>query len=203
MRLRIAIAGLAMGACALTAGAQMGGALKDGSARKADTTAGDRISPAKALDDMLSMFEHEVSSVAKAMPADKYNFAPSVSMFASGQTVKYDGVRTFVQEVTHVAEANYYFYSAVSGLKPDVDTSKIKTMTSKEDAVAALAGSFAFAHKAIATITAANAFETIKGADGMHTRATLAAFGVAHGNDHYGQMVEYLRMNGIVPPGSK
>jgi uncharacterized damage-inducible protein DinB len=160
-------------------------------------------SPAKALDDLLSLFEHEALGVAMAMPADKYNFAPSAGMFAPGQTVKYEGVRTFAQEVTHVAEANYYFYSAVSGLKPDVDTTKIGSLTSKQDAVAALAGSLAFAHKAIATITAANAFEPIKGADGMRTRATLAAFGVAHGYDHYGQMVEYLRMNGIVPPGSK
>ncbi len=102
-----------------------------------------------------------------------------------------------------MAEANYYFYSTLSGLKPDMDRKQIAMLTKKEDAVAALAASFAFAHRAIATITLENAFETIKGADGMHTRATLAAFGVAHGYDHYGQMVEYLRMNGIVPPGSK
>jgi uncharacterized damage-inducible protein DinB len=80
---------------------------------------------------------------------------------------------------------------------------KINAMTTKDEAVAVLASSFEFAHKAIATITSANAFETIKGADGMHTRATLAAFAVAHGYDHYGQWVEYLRMNGMVPPGSK
>jgi uncharacterized damage-inducible protein DinB len=69
--------------------------------------------------------------------------------------------------------------------------------------VAALEKSFVFAHKAIATITAENAFLAIKPVDGQNTRATLAAFGVAHGFDHYGQMVEYLRMNGMVPPGSK
>ena len=203
MRLRIAIAGLMMGACALTAGAQMGASRNDGVARKNGAGVEAMASPAKALDDLLSLFEHEAMGVAMAMPADKYNFAPNAGMFAEGQTVKFDAVRTFAQEVTHVAEANYYFYSAVSGLKPDVDTTKIETLTSKQDAVAALAGSLAFAHKAIATITAANAFESIKGADGIHTRSTLAAFGVAHGYDHYGQMVEYLRMNGIVPPGSK
>jgi plastocyanin len=196
-------ASLVLGACSLTATAQMGAAPNDGVARKNGAAPGTMVSPAKALDDLLSLFEREAMGVAMAMPADKYGFAPSAAMFAPGQTVKYEGVRTFAQEVTHVAEANYYFYSAVSGLKPDVDTTKIESLTSKEDAVAALAGSIAFAHKAIATITAENAFETIKGADGMHTRATLAAFGVAHGYDHYGQMVEYLRMNGIVPPGSK
>jgi uncharacterized damage-inducible protein DinB len=141
--------------------------------------------------------------VVKAMPADKYGFAPIAGTFAAGSPEKFAGVRTFAAEVTHVAEANYYFYSAVSGLKPDVDMKSIETLTSKEDCVAMLAKSFAFAHKAIATITVENAFVGIKPVDGMDTRASLAAFGVAHGYDHYGQMVEYLRMNGILPPGSK
>jgi hypothetical protein len=160
-------------------------------------------SPAQAMDELLSLYEHEAMGVVKAMPADKYTFAPSTATFAPGQGEKFDGVRTFVQEVTHVAEANYYFYSSLSGLKPDVDMTKIESLTSKDDAVAVLAKSFAFGHRAIATITPANAFLTIKAVDGMQTRVSLAAFAVAHGYDHYGQMVEYLRMNGIVPPGSK
>jgi uncharacterized damage-inducible protein DinB len=166
-------------------------------------TAGAVMSPAKALDDMLNVYEGQAMGVVKVMPAQKYDFAPSAAIFAAGQTPKFDTVRTFGQQVAHVAEANYYFYSMISGVKPDVDMNKIETMTKKDEAVAALAGSFAFGHKAIATITAANAFGTIKGADGMHTRVTLAAFAVAHGYDHYGQWVEYLRMNGLVPPGSK
>lgn len=196
MRVRMMVAVMALGACSMFANAQMKSMDMQGA------TAG-ATSPAKALDDMLNLFENEAMGVAKAMPADKYDFAPSAKNFASGQGAKFDTVRTFGQQVAHVAQANYYFYSTVSGLKPDVDMKKMESMTKKDEAVAALAGSFAFAHKAIATITAANAFETIKGADGMHTRATLAAFGVAHGYDHYGQLVEYLRMNGIVPPGSK
>ncbi len=84
-----------------------------------------------------------------------------------------------------------------------MDPRAILKMTKKDDVVAALAASFAFAHKAIATLTPANAFEVIKSPEpGFQTRATLAAFGIAHGFDHYGQMVEYLRMNGIVPPAS-
>ena len=89
------------------------------------------------------------------------------------------------------------------GIKPDVDMRAIAKLTTKDECVKALADSFAFGHKALATVTSANAFESIKGADGMHTRVTVADFAVAHGYDHYGQMVEYLRMNGIVPPGSK
>ena len=198
MRVQGMAAVVVLGCCGWTAGAQMGGMQMQES--KPAVTA---ESPAQALDELLSLYEHEAMGVVNAMPADKYSFAPNPTTFASGQGEKFDGVRTFVQQVTHVAEANYYFYSSMSGLKPDVDITKIESLTSKEDAVAMLAKSFAFGHKAIATITVENAFLTIKSVDGMQARVSLAAFAVAHGYDHYGQMVEYLRMNGIVPPGSK
>ena len=201
MRLRTMVVTIALGAGILSVNSMRAGAqMKMDMPAKPEMTA---MSPAKALDEMLSLYEQEAMGVVKEMPADKYSFAPSAAIFVPGQGVKFDTVRTFGQQVAHVAEANYYFYSTLSGLKPDVDMKKIATMTNKDEAVAILASSFAFGHKAIATITAANAFETIKGADGMHTRATVAAFAVAHGYDHYGQWVEYLRMNGMVPPGSK
>jgi hypothetical protein len=102
-----------------------------------------------------------------------------------------------------VAQANYFFYGMVSGLKPDVDVKALANLTGKDDAVAALAASFVFAHKAVATLTPANAFEVLKTQfPGVQTRSTLASFGVAHAFDHYGQICEYLRMNGIVPPAS-
>lgn len=160
---------------------------------------GSAANPAKEIDGMLSLFQAEMMGAAKAMPADKYEFAPKTAMIAGS---KFDGVRSFAAQVSHVIAANYYFYSLVGDLKIDVDVKAIETMTKKDDLVAALAACFAFAHKAVATITPANAFLVIKGADGMNTRATLATFGVAHGYDHYGQLVEYLRMNGIVPPAS-
>jgi len=198
MRLGMMVAAMALGCCAMGAQAQMGGM-----AMPAAAPVGSVESPAKALDKLVSLYEGEAMGVVKAMPADKYSFAPSEGTFAAGSPEKFAGVRTFAQQVTHIAEANYYFYMSVSGLKPDVDMKKIETMTSKEDCVEILAKSFAFGHKAIATITAENAFVGIKPVDGMDTRASLAAFGVAHGYDHYGQLVEYLRMNGVLPPGSK
>ena len=67
----------------------------------------------------------------------------------------------------------------------------------------ALKDSFAFAHQAVETITAENAFEEIAEKDGTNTRASITAFSLAHTNDHYGQMVVYLRMNGIIPPASR
>jgi uncharacterized damage-inducible protein DinB len=164
---------------------------------------GSMATPAAAFDSQLGVIEWEMMGAVKAMPADKFGFAPSAAIFAPGQKTEFATVRTFAQQATHVAEANYFFYGIVSGLKPDVDVQGLAKLTSKDDVVAALAGSFAFAHKAIATLTAANSFEVVKSPEpGFQTRATLAAFGIAHANDHYGQMVEYLRMNGIVPPAS-
>jgi uncharacterized damage-inducible protein DinB len=180
----------------LAAQAQMGGAAKQ-------TAPGAIATPAEAFDSQLSLIEGEMMSAVKAMPAEKFSFAPSAAIFVPGQATEFATVRTFAQQATHVAEANYFFYSIVSGMKPDVDPRSILKLTQKDDVVAALAGSFAFAHKAIATLTPANSFEVIKSPEpGFQTRATLAAFGIAHGFDHYGQMVEYLRMNGIVPPAS-
>jgi uncharacterized damage-inducible protein DinB len=191
----------AMCLCGVGAKAQMGSA-------QVAIAPGTAVEPSKALDDLLKLFEEEVVGVAKAMPADKYSFTPSAATFATGSPAKFDTVKSFSQQVTHIALANYYFYSSVGAMKPDVDMAALQKMyndpkTSKDDAMKALTGSIAFAHKAIATLTAANAFNAIKPIDGQNTRASLAAFGVAHGYDHYGQMVEYLRMNGIVPPGSK
>jgi uncharacterized damage-inducible protein DinB len=160
--------------------------------------------PAAAFDSQLSLIEDQMMSAVKAMPADKFAFAPSAAVFTAAQKPAFDKVRTFAGQATHVAEANYFFFSTISGLKPDVDVKGIEKLTSKDEVVAALAGSFAYAHKAIATITVANAFEVIKSPEpGFQTRATLASFGVSHAFDHYGQMVEYMRMNGVVPPASK
>jgi uncharacterized damage-inducible protein DinB len=193
MRIKINLAAAVLALSTLTATAQMGKAPSLGAV-------GTPADPAKAIDLMLNLFEHEAMGVVKTMPADKFSFAPNHAIFAPTQGEKFEGVRTFVQQVTHVAQANYYFFSTISGTKPDVDVKAIDKITTKEEAVAALAASFAFGHKAVATITPENAFTVIKGADGMDTRATLATFAVAHGYDHYGQMVEYLRMNGLTPP---
>jgi uncharacterized damage-inducible protein DinB len=198
MRLRM-FAGcwiLAMTAIAATAQMPMDGA-------QSGAKAGAIVTPSKAVDAQLNLIEGEMMGVVKAMPADKYVFAPSAAIFAPGQKTEFATVRTFAQQATHVAEANYFFYTAVSGLKPDVDVAGFSKLKNKDEVVAALAGSFAFAHKAIATLTPSNSFEVVAIPESaLMTRATLAQFGVSHAFDHYGQMVEYLRMNGIVPPAS-
>ena len=190
---------LALGLLACCTGLGAGQAAMAGG----NATAGAAMSPAKAEDALLSLYEHELMDVVKTMPAEKFSFAPSSLIFTANEGAKYEGVRTFGQQVAHLTQANYYFFSSFPGVKTEVNIESLSGIKSKDEAISALAASFTFAHQAIATITAANAFETIKGVDGMSTRATVASFAAAHGFDHYGQMVEYLRMNGLVPPGSK
>jgi len=189
---------LVLGVSSLVATAQMAMGGSD-----SGPAVGTIAAPSKAVDSQLSLIEGQMMGAVKAMPAEKFSFAPSAAIFVPAQTTQFATVRTFAQQATHVAQANYYFYMVISGLKPDVEVAGIGKLTKKEDVVAALAGSFAFGHKAIATLTAANAFEVVKlDEPGMWTRGTVAQFGVSHAFDHYGQMVEYLRMNGIVPPAS-
>ena len=181
----------------VTVQAQMGGMA--GAPAAPAAAPGAAVDPAKSFDASVSQIERLWMGAAQAMPADKYSFAPSAAIFVPGQTVKYDGVRTFAQIVTHTIQANYSMFSAIGGIKPDVDTAAIAKLTSKDDIVKALADTFAFAHKAVANVTAANAFESVRG---MQTRASMQAGAVGHAEDEYGQAVEYLRMNGIVPPAS-
>jgi len=197
MQFRLITACFVLGMGSLVAMAQMGADAGKGPA------AGTVVSPAVALDSELSLIEGEMMGSVKAMPAEKFAFAPSASIFVPGQATEFATVRTFAQQATHVAQANYFFFGMVSGLKPDVDVRAIGKITNKDEVVAALAASFAFGHKAIATLTAANAFEVLKTPEpGIQTRSTFAGFAISHANDHYGQMVEYLRMNGLAPPAS-
>jgi uncharacterized damage-inducible protein DinB len=150
--------------------------------------------PAQAFNKLLSAQAEEMVATAEAMPAEKYNFAPTSGDFK--------GVRTFGQQVTHVAQAQYFFFSKF-GTKPTVDVKAIGNLTSKDEVVKALKDSFAYAQQAVGTMTPQNAFEEVSEVDGANTRATITAVSLAHTNDHYGQMVEYLRMNGIIPPASR
>lgn len=157
------------------------------------------VAPADSFNAILSLTESEIVGAAEAMPADKYEFAPSASMG------EFKGVRTFGSQVKHLAEANYLFFKGW-GVGNAVDSKTIEALTSKDDIVKALKDSYTFAHAAVSSITPENAFMSVQGPlpDRLKpTRASMAAFCVAHSMDHYGQLVEYLRMNGIIPPASR
>ena len=147
----------------------------------------------KIYDEQFSSLEHELVPLAEAMPADKYDFKPTKGTF--------EGVRTFGQQLTHIAASQYYYFGNF-GVTGGVDSDAIDKLTKKDDIIQALRNSYAFAQQAIDTITVENAFEPL-GGEHKATRAGLVAATLAHTNDHYGQMVVYLRMNGIVPPASR
>jgi hypothetical protein len=117
-------------------------------------------------------------------------------------------VRSFGQQVKHVAAVNYLVGAAILEEKPLVDIGgengpdSVKT---KADIVKFLKDSFAYVHKAVGTINDGNLLSPIKSpfGEGMVTRLGMATLIVGHCFDHYGQMVEYLRMNAIIPPASR
>ncbi len=158
-------------------------------------------SVASIVDREISTVEKQIVEAAEAMPEDKFNFSPD-SLNIPGSD--YKGVRTFAVQVKHVASSNYFIWSPLTGDKvPESikDGNGPPDLKSKADIVKFLKDSFALGHKAATTLTAENMLQTA--GNGKSTRLHLAEFGVAHAYDHYGQMVEYLRMNGIVPPASR
>jgi uncharacterized damage-inducible protein DinB len=159
---------------------------------------------ASAIDREISIIEKEVVDAAEAMPEDKFDFSPE-KLNISGSD--YKGVRTFGQQLKHVAASNYLIWSPITGEKaPDTvnDGKGPDSMTAKADIIKYLKDSFAFGHKAVATLNTSNLVQPISSSSGRPTtRLFLATFAAAHAFDHYGQMIEYLRMNGIVPPASR
>src|SRR5580704_931146 len=156
---------------------------------------------ASVVDREISAIEKQVVEVAEAMPEDKFNFSPENLNIPGGD---YKGVRTFAVQVKHVAASNYFIWSPITGDKlPEglKDGNGPENLKTKADIIKFLKDSFALGHKAAATLTTENMFQLAE--HSKSTRLRLATFGVAHGYDHYGQMVEYLRMNGIVPPASR
>jgi uncharacterized damage-inducible protein DinB len=155
---------------------------------------------AQVLDRGVTGVEQEFVPAADAMPEDKYSFAPTVGEFK--------GVRNFGQQVKHVAAVNYIFGAAILGEKPPVDLggeSGPDSVKTKAEILKFLKDSFAYAHKAVAAMDEKNLVEPIKSpfGEGSTTRLGMATAIAAHCFDHYGQMVEYLRMNSIIPPASR
>jgi len=155
---------------------------------------------AQVLDRSVTGVENEFVPAADAMPEEKYSFAPTNGEFK--------GVRTFAQQVKHVAAVNYVVGAAILEEKPPIELGgengpdSVKT---KADIVKFLKDSFAYVHKSVGAINDGNLLSPIKSpfGEGMVTRLGMSTLIVGHCFDHYGQMVEYLRMNAIVPPASR
>jgi hypothetical protein len=156
---------------------------------------------ASVVDRQVTSIEKLVVEAADAMPADKYDFSPE-SLRIPGSD--YMGVRSFAQQVRHIAASNYAIWVPLTGDKvPDnyKGGNGPDDLKTKEQILRFLKDSYALGHRAAASLTTENILQLPEGSKSV--RLHRATFGVAHAYDHYGQMVEYLRMNGIVPPASR
>lgn len=154
----------------------------------------------QSLDFWISNTEKEVVSAADAMPEEKYSFAPTAGEF--------NGVRTFAQQVKHLAANNYRMAAIIDGQTPTPEQESEtgpESVISKAQIMDYLKGSFAALHHALAIVTKENMLEALgsRRPPRQNNRIQFAIDAVAHSYDHYGQMVEYLRMNGIAPPASR
>ena len=160
----------------------------------------DRVDPmAQTVGQWFTMIEQSFVSLADAMPADKYSFKPT----GPGA---FKDVRTFAEQVKHVACANFGFFNEIEKKQPpaDCETGGPNPAKTKAELMAYLRESFAYAGRVLRTMTSANALEPAGGPyGGMSTRLGLTTLAVWHASDHYGQLVVYLRMNGLVPPASQ
>lgn len=167
------------------------------------TTAGPRRTDTQIIDFILSFQEQRLIDIAETMPAEKYSFAPTHGEFRN--------VRSFAEQLKHIAADNYLLAAGILGEQPPVEVgageSGSNDVRSKAEIIAYLKASFAYMHRAAAAIDDANApIPTPKISpwpEGTATRLGVAIEDCVHTWDHYGQLVEYLRMNGVVPPASR
>ena len=153
---------------------------------------------AESVGGALHWTEGQFMGVAEAMPESKYDFVPSAGEFK--------GVRSFAEQVKHVACANFAFFNEIEGKTPPEHCEKGGPAPAKTKAelVKYLRDSFDYGDRVLATINAQNALTRVEGPyAGPNTRLGIAVAAVWHIADHYGQIAEYLRMNGIVPPSTQ
>lgn len=141
--------------------------------------------------------EHDFTSLADAMPEDKWSFKPTQGAFANA--------RTFAEQVKHVACANFAFANQILGEKPPprCDMGGPDPAKSKGEIMKYLHDSFEKMDQAISGTNDKNMLKPIKGQYAGDNRLSALTVAVWHISDHYGQLVEYLRMNNIVPPASR
>jgi uncharacterized damage-inducible protein DinB len=153
---------------------------------------------AETVGQWFALIEKQFVSLADAMPADKFDFKPTTGAFAD--------VRTFGEQVKHVACANFGFFNEIEKKEPPAGcgTGGPSPAKTKEEIMAYLRESFTYARRVTQTLTPENALEPAGGPyGGKSTRLGLTTLAVWHASDHYGQLVVYLRLNGIVPPASR
>src|SRR5690349_5602360 len=155
-----------------------------------------------AVERQFNKIESDILATAEAMPADKYNFTPE-NLSIKNSNLK--GVRTFAGQIMHLATDNVLIWSAITGdpVRADItDVNGPQTIRSKADIIQYLKSSFEIGRKAMGALTNKNAMDMIEFRGRKLSRLDLMFYALTHDNDHYGQMVIYLRMCGFLPPPS-
>jgi uncharacterized damage-inducible protein DinB len=150
---------------------------------------------AESISGTLQFIEGSFLALAEAMPEDKYSFIPTAG--------KFDDARSFGEQVKHVACAQFAFFNEFEGKQPPADCEKggHDPAKTKAELIQYLKASFDYSNGVLATLTEKNALDRVEGRyAGPNTKLGISVVAVWHITDHYGQLVEYLRMNGIVPP---
>jgi SOS response associated peptidase (SRAP)/DinB superfamily len=143
----------------------------------------------------LRFVEASFVGLAEAVPEDKYGFIPTNG--------KFDGVRSFGEQIKHVACAQFAFFNEFEGKEPPADCEKggLASTRTKAELIKYLKDSFDYGDRVIATLNEKNALDRVEGRyAGTDTKLGISVVALWYITDHYGQLVEYLRMNGVVPP---
>jgi uncharacterized damage-inducible protein DinB len=146
-----------------------------------------QLTSSKAL---LGIAKGDILKTADKVPEDKYSFKPTPE------------VRSLGQILAHVADAQYFFCGTARGEKPPAKNVE-KSATTKAQIQSALKEAFAYCDAAYAGLTDAASAETISFLGQQRTKLSVLDFNVAHTFEHYGNLVTYMRINGIVPPSSE
>ncbi|MGE5276125.1 MAG: DinB family protein [Acidobacteriota bacterium] len=158
---------------------------------------------ARAIDAEITSQEQQFVPTAEAMPEGRFDYSPE-SLNLPGTELK--GVRTFAMQVKHVAADNFAIWAPLTGRPEPAGLNAPNgppAMKPRAEILKFLKDSFAFSHAAVRGLTSENALETVEFRGQKVTRMSLVVLALTHMSNHYGQMVEYLRLCGVVPPSSR
>ena len=160
------------------------------------------VSLTSAVERQFNQIESDVLRYAQAMPENKFDFTPE-SLNINNSNFK--GVRTFAGQIKHLATDNILIWSVITGdpVRTDItDVNGPKSIKSKAEVIEYLKSSFAIGRRAIATLTDKNAMDLYAFRGSKLSRLDLAFYALTHDEDHFGQMIVYCRMCGVIPPPS-
>ena len=153
---------------------------------------------AQSIGNSIRFAQQGFMAAAVAMPESKYSFIPTAGEFK--------GARSFAEQVKHVACANLGFFNEIEGKTPPEHCEKggSSKAASKAELLQYLRESFEYGNRILPSITEKTALDRVDGPyAGPNSKLGIAAAALWHVSDHYGQIVEYLRMNNIVPPSTR